>query len=329
MFRNTGAYITGSRPLHHNPKYFLLLITFGCALLVADYSITKQFAPSLFEAVAPALARRSGGISPTHPAKLADGCYHIFLDAGANIGVHSRFLFEPDKYPDAKRAHGIFDSEFGDSSARDNRDMCAFAFEPNPKHASRHQALEEAYKQQGWRYHYIAAAVSNAEGNITFYHNHDEHNEEWGFSDHDLKTGGKAGSPISIPALRLSDWLMKEVHERQLPTDVQGSYKNGPRVVMKMDIESQEYAVLPDLMFSGSLCKTVNTIFGEYHPWAIKYDQDQSTGRGSLTIAKGEGPKKIRDFVAFFDSFRYCEMNTRFIELDDESYLHDGVPLPS
>lgn len=164
---------TGSRPLHHNPKYFLLLITFGCALLVADYSITKQFAPSLFEAVTPALARRSGGISPTHPAKLADGCYHIFLDVGANIGVHSRFLFEPDKYPDAERAHGIFDSEFGDSRARDNRDMCAFAFEPNPKHASRHQALEEAYKQQGWRYHYIAAAVSNAEGNITFYHNHE------------------------------------------------------------------------------------------------------------------------------------------------------------
>lgn len=144
-----------------------------------------------------------------------------------------------------------------------------------------------------------------------------------------MKTGGKAGSPISIPALRLSDWLLKEVHERQLPTDVQGSYKNGPRVVMKMDIESQEYAVLPDLMFSGSLCKTVNTIFGEFHPWAIKYDQDQSTGRGGLTIAKGEGPKKIADFVAFFHSFRYCEMNTRFIELDDESYLHDGVPLPS
>jgi hypothetical protein len=30
----------------------------------------------------------------------------------------------------------------------------------------------------------------------------------------------------------------------------------GPQVVMKMDIESQEYAVLPDVMFSGTLCKT-------------------------------------------------------------------------
>ena len=245
--------------------------------------------------------------------------------------VHSRFLFEPDKYPEAENAHKVFDGEFGDASARDNRDLCAFAFESNPKHSSRHQALEEAYKLQGWRYHYIAAAVSNAEGNITFYHNHDERKEEWGFGDHDLKKGGKAGIPVLVPTLRLSDWLMKEVYERQLPTDVyvQGSYANGPRVVMKMDIESQEYAVLPDMMFSGSLCRTVNTIFGEYHPWAIKYDQDQSTGRGGLTIAKGEGPQKIADFVAFFHSFRYCEMNTHFIELDDESYLHDGVPLPS
>jgi hypothetical protein len=42
--------------------------------------------------------------------KLADGCHHIFLDVGANIGVHSRFLFEPDKYPNADKAHSIFDA---------------------------------------------------------------------------------------------------------------------------------------------------------------------------------------------------------------------------
>lgn len=39
--------------------------------------------------------------SPSEQPKLGDGCYHIFLDVGANIGVHTRFLFEPMKYPEA------------------------------------------------------------------------------------------------------------------------------------------------------------------------------------------------------------------------------------
>ena len=36
--------------------------------------------------------------------KLADGCYHVFLDVGSNIGMHVRFLLEPHKYPQAKIA---------------------------------------------------------------------------------------------------------------------------------------------------------------------------------------------------------------------------------
>ena len=61
-------------------------------------------------------------------SKLGDGCYHIFLDVGANIGVHGRFLYEPELYPKAVTARSIFDAEFGKD--RDNRDFCVFAFEP-------------------------------------------------------------------------------------------------------------------------------------------------------------------------------------------------------
>ena len=34
-------------------------------------------------------------------SKLGDGCYHIFLDVGSNIGIHARFLYQPDRYPDS------------------------------------------------------------------------------------------------------------------------------------------------------------------------------------------------------------------------------------
>lgn len=73
---------------------------------------------------------------PSRDAKkrLGDGCFHVFLDVGANIGVHGRFLFEPKKYPEAVVARAIFDEEFG--AERDNRDVCAFEFEPNPRAVS-------------------------------------------------------------------------------------------------------------------------------------------------------------------------------------------------
>ena len=41
-----------------------------------------------------------------------DGCYHVFVDAGANIGIHTRFLFEPSKFPRSS-FRKVFDKYFG------------------------------------------------------------------------------------------------------------------------------------------------------------------------------------------------------------------------
>ena len=95
-----------------------------------------------------------------------DGCFHVFLDVGANIGVHGRFLFEPEKYPRAHTAKSIFDSEFG--SDRDNRDICSFEFEPNPAHRPKLEAKSNAYRAMGWRYEYIQAAAGDFNGYIRF-----------------------------------------------------------------------------------------------------------------------------------------------------------------
>ena len=43
------------------------------------------------------------------------GCTNVFLDLGANIGVSSRFLFEPHKYPDATFLK-VLDMAFGTNS---------------------------------------------------------------------------------------------------------------------------------------------------------------------------------------------------------------------
>jgi hypothetical protein len=41
-----------------------------------------------------------------------DGCYHVYLDVGSNVGVQVRKLFEPDLYPDAPVLE-VFNSVFG------------------------------------------------------------------------------------------------------------------------------------------------------------------------------------------------------------------------
>ena len=103
-----------------------------------------------------------------HP-RLGDGCLHVFIDAGSNKGVHGRFLFEPEKYPDNKFQRK-FDEAFG-PAPRDNSEICVFAFEPNPAHVAHQKATESAYQAMGWRYHFIPAAVGDAKERVVFHRN--------------------------------------------------------------------------------------------------------------------------------------------------------------
>ena len=64
-----------------------------------------------------------------------DGCYHVYMDVGSNIGVQIRKLYEPQKYPGAV-VHRIFNEAFG-SSRSDRKNVCTIGFEPNPAHSER------------------------------------------------------------------------------------------------------------------------------------------------------------------------------------------------
>ena len=89
-------------------------------------------------------------------ASQLDGCYHVFVDAGANIGIHTRFLFEPSKFPRSS-FRKVFDKYFG--ADRDPLTTCAVAFEPNPMHRAHHLRQQALYERRGWRYVPIASAV--------------------------------------------------------------------------------------------------------------------------------------------------------------------------
>lgn len=78
------------------------------------------------------------------------------------------------------------------------------------------------------------------------------------------KCGGRRCIPEKVPVIRLSEWLDQHVTNRQLPSTVYGLYSNGPQVVMKMDVEFQEFVLLPDMVRYYILSSTlimINLIF--------------------------------------------------------------------
>jgi len=259
-------------------------------------------------------------IKSSAESRQGDGCFHVFLDVGANIGVHGRFLFEPEKYPKARVAKSIFDTEFGFN--RDNRDFCSFEFEPNPAHRPKLEAKSDAYRAMGWRYEYIHAAAGDFDGYMDFHHNKDGKYEEWGFSVKQLVEGDTIIE--KVPVIRLSSWIKHHIIQRMVPSSPFGTDSNQtPSVVMKIDIEGSEYVVLPDLILSGALCG-IDFLFGEFHQ---SFAPLNFTGHRIPLNTQRDAAHLGQLLIDVIPTSRNCK--TRFRYLDDESYLHDGIPLPS
>jgi hypothetical protein len=298
--------------------------------------------------------------------RLGDGCYHVFLDVGANVGVHGRFLLEPQKYPNSISSVNLFGKEYG---PLDNRDVCVFAFEANSKHWPRLTEVSEAYAGVGWRYHVVKAAVSDQNGSSTFFHqgNEDEKYNEWGFSGaKDLSQNyngkvSKGGYTVEVPTVRLSEWIRTHIHERLVP-EVPPSHSRGsnnknndahsnasippslkpPVLGMKMDIEGFEYVVLPDLILSGGICH-FDLIFGEFHAHFAPItqfritDNNNNDGDGgskpdaNFHRVRLEKPEEANVYgnalTQVMEASRNCPV--RWIWSDDETYLRDGQRLPT
>jgi len=299
-----------------------LLFAVATATFLLQLRDLAPFAPArASSAASPAAARRR--------RRLGDGCHHVFLDVGANIGIHARFLYEPARYPDSKSSAAAFDREFG--TERDNRDYCVFAFEPNPKFERRHMDLQRAYAGLGWRYTPIFAGASDADGNFTFYHSHFE-KEEWetGFSAVTPKTlyGGNA-TRRTVRIVRLATWIRDEIQDRAPPAVYHSPLPSEPRVVMKLDIEGLEFRVFPDLLTTGALCNNVHFLMGEFHthPGNHNYYPINLTSDGRYVLRhRKEGEGLARQLLHVVNVADTCM--TRISLDDDESYLKDPHELP-
>jgi FkbM family methyltransferase len=237
---------------------------------------------------------------------LFTGCTNIFLDVGSNRGTHIRKLFEPQKYPKCEYVK-FFDEGFGAAEKRTrpfkDTGLCAFGFEANPQWASRLQEIEKAYTAQGWRVKWFApTGVSDTKGSLDFWNNDQGTNSDWGFS---MTKSNEKATKVEVPTI-------------DFPAFIEDLHKNAPSGyrLMKMDIESAEFQVLPKFVTKQLLCKNVlDRITIEWHEQVLKTEESkkQATELKSQVMSQNtckEGP------------------STEVLDIDDESYLEDGMPLP-
>jgi FkbM family methyltransferase len=257
--------------------------------------------------------RDEGSASSTYEPwtpEMFKGCTHIFIDAGSNRGTHIRKLFEPHKYPGAPY-HNLFDLGFGAPAWRNKSSVetgiCAFGFEANPAWAETLANISDAYAKQGWRATWFAPVfVSSRSGDsTTFFSNGGENKSSWGASRVRLN---KNSTGVPVPNIDLSSFM-----------EMANQYAGPGYRIMKMDIESAEFAVLPKLMEKKLLCKSaLDVLTIEWHdhmpfmyPKMKKWFQAERTKRQTLLTDKC-GP----------------EEDTWILDFDDESFLDDGMPLP-
>ena len=181
-----------------------------------------------------------------------DGCFHVYLDVGSNVGIQVRKLFEPKLYPNAQII-SVFDSYFGpiDTNGKRNNTVCAIGFEPNIHHTKALKDIEQAHKSCGWRSQfYTETAAAHDYGLISFLSDNDLNNLEWGgniIADQRNSQGTVSGT---VKKMRLADYILERVMTRKIPESVNMEY---PSVLMKVDIEGSELEVLIDMIVSGAL----------------------------------------------------------------------------
>ena len=124
---------------------------------------------------------------PSKYLNMLDGCYHVYLDVGSNLGVQVRKLMEPSKYPEANNTLRLFNFLFGDETVRtqpmegDDSYMCVVGFEPNSHLTQYLREVESSYHKCGWRVKFLTeTGVSDHYGRTQFYSDGELNKYEWG-----------------------------------------------------------------------------------------------------------------------------------------------------
>lgn len=248
------------------------------------------------------------GLEPIKPKKYPLGldfdlsaCKYLYLDVGSNIGVQVRKLFEPSLYADAPMTQYLA-KEFPESNNMQKASVCALGFEANQKHAPRLRKLQTCYGtffSQNVHFFTPRAVSTTSDTMISIGSSPAETSgkgaSDWAAGEFDdfYKGQGIKVDRVDVRSIDLVDVL---------------KHAGNAKVIMKLDIEGTEWKVVPHLIKHGMLCEDkIHSAMIEWHGWAPH------------TIDETEIHRQLNS--------QKCNP-TKLINLDDETYLTDGQPLP-
>ena len=163
-------------------------------------------------------------------------CKHVYLDIGTDIGVQIRKLYQPKLYPHAT-AQAAFEEDFGRGS---RCNVCTFGFEPNPEHSERLDTVQSKLRAHGIGVHIFKKAAYTSYTKLQF------------------ATGRKDKKEQQITHVEAID--LAPIVQR-----IYGHLGKGGIITAKMDIEGDEFALLPHLERSQALC-LISRIQMVWHP---------------------------------------------------------------
>jgi FkbM family methyltransferase len=278
-------------------KLLLALFFISCQRLMASTPKSHHSHPKSHQSIHP----KSDEFS---------NCTSIFLDLGANIGVQGRRLYEMEKFPRRGILNDLFDKHFG-KTAEERLNVCTFAFEPNPRHTPRLREMEAIYQSLGIRYYFYPYAVSTVD--TTFQLSRPTNTQ--------TQVAASLVKP-SVPSINATNLVTVQV--LNLIQFFHKYFEKNRKIqsfLCKMDIEGEEYNLLPSLISSGLICH-IDSLFVEYH-----YSKNPSFKSGFLQTAER---KEILDFQWNISTYidRLCPTKpckTDVIWGDDELYKHDNL----
>ena len=226
-------------------------------------------------------------------------CMDIYIDLGSNVGVQVRKIFEPERYPQThKRIVKLYNEEFGTSEMRKrkNSGLCAFGFEPNPKHYKKLRLIEKNYATKGWKVKFFPFAVSNKNATVTFWSETNSSYNDWGATLYKVK-GEAQDRTINVTQIRLADFIKIHLPNKQIKA-------------MKFDVEGAEYEILTDFHFEGLLCQNrIKIIIMKWHHYILETREWRKFYRTH------------QDLVNFINTQK-CNV-TDFRRIDHESHFYD------
>eukprot|EP00037_Helgoeca_nana_P028753 m.340214 g.340214 ORF g.340214 m.340214 type:complete len:360 (+) comp27825_c1_seq5:204-1283(+) len=261
-------------------------------------------------------------------------CTHVYLDVGTNIGVQIRKLYQPHLYPGKKgrSAPGVlgeFDDYFG-PTPRCNT-VCTFGFEPNPRHYSHNDELQQKLRAAGAPVVIFNTAAHTSNTALTFNipKGGPDAYEDWGASA-DPVAAWSGTETVKVHAIDLSA-VIHLINHNLNHAGGDGGRPLSSKIVMKLDVEGSEESVLPHLLLGYSLC-LVDRIFIEFHTrfWVPSQVVIKSKGH---EVGQYHSGSRVKAFLDAENSalLHVLEKNSSDCRLsiskeDDESYLHDGIP---